>query len=287
MSIEDRVEEGFEILQDTIRTVGNLELITFKYNFDRETYYVEVGSDSRTLFDFVLPMEFLHDLPSTKEYKASLSRFVKGLRQREQNGTVSEFHCLSGVPIQIEFVWPMERYRNKAANFLRANVRDTRNLSRLAKCAVVIPWSLADEPEWDPFRLIEVSVNLIRYAVDGGLIEFFEMNEQPETFQDVDTVEAKPKQRHFSLDDIQFFLASKVYWLAFKRSSKDSRVWIADVWDASYLGVTPKELLQAAQVLDAKGAIKVSSEIASADDGLLLRSDMFEGKIKQSEKIGF
>lgn len=73
---------------------------------------------------------------------------------------------------------------------------------------------------------------------------------------------------------LEEFLLGKVYWLGFKRVERNTKVWIADPWDARYLGATVGQLIQTAQVLEAEKMIKLDSQqaFASTEDGLLLRA---------------
>jgi len=75
-------------------------------------------------------------------------------------------------------------------------------------------------------------------------------------------------------EEIEEFLLGKTYWLAFKRGERRTTVWIADPWDAEYLGTTVAALIQAAQILEAKKMISLDSNqrFASANDGLLIRA---------------
>src|SRR5262249_1249728 len=67
------------------------------------------------------------------------------------------------------------------------------------------------------------------------------------------------------------FLAGKVYWLAFQRANKAGAVWIADPWDAEYLGVSTNELIRASQILQARGLIQISpdGDFASSTDMMI------------------
>ena len=70
---------------------------------------------------------------------------------------------------------------------------------------------------------------------------------------------------------VQQFQAAKCYWLGFRRGRKNTSVWIADPWDAAYLGVSIQDLVRAAETQQARRLIRISDdgEFAYAEDALI------------------
>ena len=57
--------------------------------------------------------------------------------------------------------------------------------------------------------------------------------------------------------DTQSFLAGKAYFLGFRAEGLPKQVGAADPWDADYLHVATKDLIQAAFVLRARGLVEI------------------------------
>ena len=113
-------------------------------------------------------------------------------------------------------------------------------------------------------------MNAIRSALDRSKIEFYDSARHPSLLQEIVISELQPSPR-CNDEAIQQFLAGKIYWLGYRRGDKTTPVWISDPWDASYLGVSTNELRRAAQVLEARGLIKLllEEEFAIPNDPLI------------------
>ena len=59
-------------------------------------------------------------------------------------------------------------------------------------------------------------------------------------------------------------------------------MWVADVYDADYLGTTAAHLLEIAQALGKEGLLKLDGEFAQPADSLIARSAEFEKKMQAS-----
>jgi hypothetical protein len=120
-------------------------------------------------------------------------------------------------------------------------------------------------------------INAIRVLVDGGKLEFFLEETHPRKLPQFFL--PSEEQSKASQSEIRDFLQGKIYWLGFRQGDKNTAVWIADPWDAEYLGVDQNTLVQTAQLLEAEEVIKLCSEdkdFASAGRQLLLRAEEFE-----------
>ncbi len=67
--------------------------------------------------------------------------------------------------------------------------------------------------------------------------------------------------------DISHYLKRKVLSLGFKSGGKETQVWIADPWDAEYLGVSTQLLRQEAEILEAEEFLTLSEDRVFASTG--------------------
>ncbi len=190
----------------------------------------------------VLSDEFLSDLSGSREFQESTKAYVEALENRMLNVSVSDFYCTSGIPLHIEIEWPAEPIPGYTASAVQVHIQDLRAQNKVAIGAVKMTHQQQIfDLKKDPFIREQAVVNSIRTE-----------NEE----------------------EIEEFLLGKIYWLGFKRSARRTPVWIADPWDARYLGTTVTTLIQTAQVLEAGKMISLdaSQRFASAGDGLLVRA---------------
>ena len=106
--------------------------------------------------------------------------------------------------------------------------------------------------------------------MDRTEIRFYKRKEHPSQTQEAKIFE-KLEPIRVPEEFVEEYISKKVYWLAFKHGDQSTKVWVADPWDAAYLGMSTKELVRASQTLRARGipALTDSSEFASAGDLLL------------------
>jgi hypothetical protein len=131
----------------------------------------------------------------------------------------------------------------------------------------------------DPFNEFGGIVNSVRDAVDAGTIIFYDDSNHPSTLQQVDL---RLGQR--SREDpgaLERFLESKVFWLGFKAGNASISVWVADPWDADYLGVAASELVRESEILEAHGILQLDSsrQFGSSGRELLLRARQMESVV--------
>jgi hypothetical protein len=239
------------------------------------TYYFVVRAYEKE-WDFTLSRESISDLPGMKTYQESANRLARILEQRFKNISPRLFQCASGRSIEIEATWPAEPFPQRAASYIRTAVRDFRT-GDVAKCFVTVTYqqSLFDIKP-DPFIIHEGMANSVRSSIDAGKINFYPEEAHPVELQEVRlSLEARPRISDQSLDE---FLLGKVFRLAFRADNNARRVWLVDPWDASYLGVAPRDLAQAAQILAAQDELVIdeSGEFAAIGRGLLARAREFE-----------
>jgi hypothetical protein len=224
---------------------------------------------------FSLSREALSDLPSMQDYQQGAARFARGLENRFRNKSPG-FFCISKVPLLLDIEWPLEALANRAASYVRVGVSDARD-GRFAYCYVVITHqqSMFDLKP-DPFLVQQCVVNSIRNAVDSGLLTFYPKQAHPIELQEV-KLNTRPS-RTGTAQIIDEFLRWKVVWLAFKAGDSTSITWIADPWDADYLGTSVKSLREGAEILDARSELKLdeAKEFASIGRELLAQAREFE-----------
>jgi hypothetical protein len=237
----------------------------------RRSYYFRIEGGQKW-FDFVLSDEFLMDLPGTPELRAHLDEYLPPILARFKNYSPREFLSVSGTPFGLNVSWPFKAHPSREVIWCHVEVEDLRFPDLLAMTTPVI-WMLLDDTEFRlrPLARIEAVVNAIRTALDKSEIQFYRRDEHPSQTQEVKILE-KQRFSRTPEDLVEQFLVGKVFWLGFKRGGQSTPVWVADPWDASYLGVSVKDLIQAAQVLRARGVISLASDsqFASAGDTLLL-----------------
>jgi hypothetical protein len=238
----------------------------------REAFAVEFWRNSER-HTIVLSSEFLSDLPRTIHYQDSTEAYFETLQNRMLNVSVSDFYCTAGSPIHIQIDWPANSIPGFAASAVKVQVKDLRIPDKVAICPVRMghQQQLFDL-KGDPFLREKAVVNTVRRAADKNQLGYFRTSERPIEFPYLDLEVAGGRARNE--EEIEEFLIGKTYWLAFKRGERRTSVWIADPWDAEYLGTTVAILIQAAQVLEAEKMISLDSSqrFASASDGLLIRA---------------
>ena len=272
MQMQEEVDAGIERLRQRMKGLGKLEVVPSQPLSDCEAQYFVVASGQKKV-DFVLSYEFLSDLPNTKEYLAFLEEYARTLENRFKQPNPMDFYCRDGTPINIEVLWPMPEY-------VRVSVEDIHQPTLVAKCVVYV--------DGTAFECQQAIVNRIRQAIDRQEITFYARAEHPDKLQVLEARSLKQPADTVTQDDLGQFLSGKVYWLGFKREGKDGKVWIADPWDADYLGVSTKELRQAAQIQEARGMLKLDpQDFATPGEGLLATSSSFEAQPKSAPSLVF
>ncbi|MCI0620290.1 MAG: toll/interleukin-1 receptor domain-containing protein [Acidobacteria bacterium] len=275
MGTRDERERGVELLREILESghvarVKGPQILSggFSYHFEVTAYDKVV--------DFAISAEALEDLVGTPEYRSLANGFARALDKRLRNPDPNSFLTRKGVPLAISSEWPQEPWPGRAASLVRTEARDIRS-SRVAHCFVVITHQQQRfELIQDPFLKYEGIVNSIRDVVDADQIVFYPSGEHPTELQRVDLRLAKREPARPPL--IESFLQQKVFWLGFKLGTSESRVWIADPWDANWLGVSTSDLIREAEILQAQGYLRLddTKEFAGCGRELLLKARALE-----------
>ena len=284
MTAKDERARGVDILTEILSRTRILRIKEPRTFHNGYSYYFEVNAYDKVA-DFCLSAEVLEDMEGTPGYKQHANQFARAVEKRLRNPHPQSFMTKSGIPIEVESYWPHEAWPGRTASFVRTDVHNLKN-SQLAKCFVVVTHQqqLFDLKE-NPFIEFGAIINGVRHAVDEGNLVFYPDAEHPDTLQRVDLVLGR--QPHTEPRTLETFLEMKIFWLGFKAANAGSLVWIADPWDADYLGISPPELVREAEVLEARGIVRLeeSREFGSAGQQLLLRARELEtgGTTKASD----
>lgn len=296
--LEDEVREGMQILQKTLVAAKMGFLSPPQFLSKREVVRVVISAnvdiDGQMLYrgrNVEFSYEFLSDLPGTPEYQKALETHLKSLAYRLRNPRPSEHVTLSGIPVDVEIEWPFSRARDgRDALFVWASCKLIPAENREAKLTVNITRTLQviAVPSFVEVITESLVMNAARKAIDAGSVKFYEAGKHPQELQRVtlSTADYDDGSRRFNFAmcderSIKEFLKRKVYWLGFREGIATTQAWIADPYDAQYLGTTQQRLKQLAQLLAAQGFIHVDStgDFAFCSEQLLKDADIFEQEL--------
>jgi hypothetical protein len=273
--MDKELQRGFERLAMIFESGHILNLAVPEPLLGRSAFHFVARGYGKE-WDFTLSGRVLGDLPETERYQQSAARFARSLEKRFRTESPALFFCISDVPILLRVQWPLEPLLPRAASCVRFEATHARD-GRVACGIVVITHQQSTfDLKPDPFLVQESVVNSIRTAVDSALLKFYPQQAHPSELQEV-----KLSIRSSNVETPQLvdeFLRKKVIWLAFKRGDSASITWIADPWDADYLGASVSSLRQGAEILDAQSELQLdeSREFASIGRRLLARLREFE-----------
>jgi len=245
-------------------------------------------SRAEHFIDFTLSEEFLADLPGTQAHQQETKEGIRVFAKRLSNPFPNDFYSRLGTPFSLDIHWPFNHHPSRDVIWLKANVTDIRFPDLIAKTAPVLGAPLNEfDLKHLPFKRLALIVNSIRSALDNSKLEFYSTGGHPNLLQEVPIWDL-PSVTRFSDQAIQQFVAGKVYWLGFTRGRKATQVWIADPWDAAYLGVSVNDLIRAAETQQARRLIRLSAdgEFASAEDALIASATSAQSVLRQNP-IGF
>jgi hypothetical protein len=270
MRFDDETRRGVERLREIFESRKILRLgEPSDLTGNRSTYYFTVTAFQK-VWDFYATREQLSDFPSMPRYLESADKLARSLDYRFKNVSPHFFLTASGKPLQIEVEWPSRSLVPfRAATFVGALIQNVR-AQEFAHASVIITHAQSEfELKEDPFRLHQAIVNSVRIAVDSNELMFYpSRKDHPDKMQDVTLAFDARTSITVSMSE---FLKQKVGLLGFRAGNKDTQVWIADPWDADYLGVQVAALQQEAEILEAEGYLKLEEtrQFAHAENELL------------------
>jgi tRNA A-37 threonylcarbamoyl transferase component Bud32 len=297
MRVSDETTRGFQFLKDIIERGEILKLDDPQPTNGGRSYLLTVRASEKEWY-FSLGRSQLDDLPGTKSYHEPAIALARGLERRFLNVNPNFFTTLSGRLLKIVIEWPPMQWMSQTGGIVSATglwVRVTDLVTNeVARCPVL---TTHQQEMYNPgtihFSRPAWVTNTIRTLVDSGFIKFYSNSDLPRAFPD-----AKMQSGEFSVFDpksIQSFVASKVWLLGFKAGGgrTETKVWVADPWDAEYLGCTEADLREAAAILDAQGKIVIgqNDDFAYAAKPLIASGGQIESppipKTKETFKTVF
>jgi Protein kinase domain len=285
MEQSQETTRGIEYLRDIIQSGKILKLTNPRPVNQGYSYLFPIKAFEKEWY-FSLSRNQINDLPGTQSYHQPALALAKALELRFQNVDPNFYVTVSGRLIKIDLEWPplpwMSQNGMVPASGIWAYITDLIT-QEVTKCPVqTTELQMLAGGGMVPFARPEYVTNTIRSFVDSGDIRFYPNRESlPRAFSDI-----KMQVGGYAIEprSIQDYLAKKVWLLGFKAGSgrKETKAWIADPWDAAYLGCTEADLRQAAAVLDAQEKIVLHEDSDFAHVGkVLLASD---GRIEPSAK---
>lgn len=224
------------------------------------TFFVVGKADRQT--DIVLSDQFISDLPKSKEFQAAVDSYASAITARIKCGSPELFYCVSEISISVEIQWPVQSGVSGStfATVFLVDVIDQTD-GKIAKCAVDLVRGFGSNAT--PFYEVQRVVNRVRAAVDENKLNFYDVGAHIEQFQRI-----KPDDRETlstrTQAQIERYLAGKAYFMGFRAVTVPGEVWVADPWDADYLGVSLKDLSQAAYVLRARSLVQLDTTLTFA-----------------------
>jgi diguanylate cyclase (GGDEF)-like protein len=261
---ETQFQHGLEDLRRRLSAAGLIVLGQEEY-FDKQSIYFKIGSEASNT-DFMVSRNFLSDFQRTKDYLQSLNDYIAAVAARFKCGSPEHCYCSSGSAIQVSVRWPVQSavYGNQFKSVILLTTTDLKT-GNDSKNSIDYGFSIGGRTVFD---FVPSAVNIIRAATDLGKLEFVEPNTYREVWKRVERPEVKPR----SQADVEDFLCGKAFMLGFMVApAPPTDVWGVDPWDATYLGVTTRELLLAMRSLTAKGFLEsgIGPEYAKPSNKLL------------------
>jgi hypothetical protein len=292
MPVQDEVDVGLAMIRETVERRETLRLTSRRLDSRLAQYFVV--SAGQKAVDFVLSHEFVSDLPNTKSYRAFLNEYVSELEMRFEQPNPLDFYCRSGTALNVTIKWPITPISNRDASFVHVEVQDIRMPTLVAKCSLIFVYPVGPSASRNPFQRQQAIVNRIRQGIDRQEVAFYARAAHPHELQMLEiwpNEEPAPSTEpvpSINQTDLEQYLSGKVYWLAFKRADRNAKVWIADKWDATYLGIEAQALRQAAQIQDARGVLKLDKQdFAGPGDALLVGNAAFEVQPRYTPRMVF
>jgi hypothetical protein len=207
---------------------------------------------------------------------------------RSQNPHPTAFVTLGGIPLRFELAWPFHASTSGADFHVlhgKAWLLSDPDKTLHAEFAANVSRTIADAmTSLEPNDAEAVVINAARMAADAGRMEFK---------KSAKLVPLEVSSRHFSFKTKQIvfttaseqqllsFLQHKVYWLGYRSLRQDAKVWIADLYDCSYLNNPAEQFIAAAQTLAKEGLLHLDGEFASATIQLGQKTENFQADLEK------
>lgn len=285
MPESDETIRGIQYLRDIIQSGKILTLLDPKPVNQGYSYLLRIRAFEKEWY-FSLGRNQLDDLPGTKSFHQPAIALAKALEFRFRNVNPNYFTTLSGRLLNIDIQWPRMPWMGQSGELMAATVLWVRIKNLETKELAVCPMIATHQQELFSDGAIHFMrpayiTNTIRSLIDQGAITFYRSEgDLPRQFEHVrmQTEGYVPQAR-----SVQDFIAKKVWLLGLKAGGgrKETRAWIADPWDAAYLGCTEADLREGANILDAQDKIMLQEDGEFAQVGRVLLAS--EGKLEQQK----
>jgi hypothetical protein len=247
-----------------------LNLQAFQRHPGKDAFFIKFGR-GQIETELSLTGPILQALLRDRALQEQCATYLRELRQRSDNTSLNHFQCKNGAPLHLDFLWPIERTAGHDRQFLHTTATNLSN-GTISRCSLIITyWNRLSA---EPFTITQRLTNRVREIIDNSDVPFYLPDEHPSEVKTIN-LEAPISPAY---PDLQGFLRTKVYWLGFKQGGKQTKVWVADPWDATYLGCTTRDLIQAAELLEAEEQLELEGECACVSRLLLRSNAQFEGK---------
>jgi hypothetical protein len=207
--------------------------------------------------------------------------------QRSQNPNPDAYLTLAGLPVTIQMQWPFHGSGSGGDFYLLHGTMMLQDGSGLhADVAVQLSQTFKEQlPSLERQDSETAVVNALRKELDRKQLELVKSGKKQPVPISSRHYNIKNHKLVFAKADhaqIRAFLQAKVFWLAYKLGGekRDAKVWIADVYDADYMGATTEHLLEIAKALANEGLLKLEGEFARPTDALISHADQFESNMK-------
>lgn len=227
-------------------------------------------------WQFSLSREQIDDLAGTVTHHAPALALARSLDKRFMNVDPNIFVTQERRLVHIEIEWPALPLVSPnggwtTASGVWATIQDV-TTQEIGKCIVKLPTMLfAGENGSDPYSRPKQIVNAIRAGLDAGTIPLYPTREDliGKSHTPIQCSLSGYGERTLTVAE---YVAWKVWLLAFQagNGAKQNKTWIADPWDADYLGCTVAELKRTAAVVEAQALIVLDEESEFAHVGTAL-----------------
>jgi hypothetical protein len=237
-----------------------------------------------------LRLDFVTDLPGTRELQTALESYLTELSLRFAERNLSEYATMSGIPTRLRIGFPF-RTRTPANSFESVHVLVQSGTDPVFEARLSVDLTEEAAINIASFESIVTEtlvVNAVRKSVDSKQAVFYQKGDHPEQIQPVTIASSDydHKAKRFTYcrateEEITDFLKRKVYWLGFRRGNQTTRVCIASPYDAAYLGVSTERLQQTSAILAADGFVQLdaSGVYANAGTKLLQEARIFDRQL--------
>jgi serine/threonine protein kinase len=283
----EEIERGLQYFKDIIESGKILRLSEPRQVNRGYVYLFEVRSGHKE-WHFALSRNQISDLPGTKDHHAPANALARSLEKRFRNIDPNLFVTNDGRLLEMDIEWPISPWVTPsgmaAASGVWVSISDRIN-NTLTKCIVQMTHQQTmPGSESNPYARPAHIINTVRSNVDLGTLTFYANSRDfPTSFM---PTRMQVGSYFASPPSIEDYLVNKVWSLGFMAGAgeKGTATWIADPWDAEYLGCSPADMKRAAAILDAQEKILLREDGEFASVGKVLLASGGPNKAAQETR---